>query len=359
MKSRINDSVKKRKHIIAVCVTLFCVLYIILALRPLGTELHLTPEWTEDVSHVQEAAADDELIPYKMGLSIGYFTPDGKVVSHIPYPVKSAISSSYYSTFGTDNTSAAFYSNSGEYLGNIEEAGFPFFDKERIFVFLAGGNSFVKCDSSGKREWIYESYAPITAFGSSRGGIVAGFADGTIASFTPDGKISQRFMPGGSNVPVILGAGISSDGNKLACVSGRDQQRFVVAEKNGEHSKIIFHEYLPKDFTRQVIVKFSLDDRTVFYNFNGGLGIVNLDTLKSSSIPLSGAISQIEESETNGLVYVLSRDGGTYTVTIIEPFDHKVAQFSFQGSAACIQVAGDAVFVGRDNKISRFTVSRR
>ncbi len=359
MKSKINDSVKKRNKIIATCVSFFCILYIVLALRPLGTELHLTPEWTEDISHVQDFSEGDVLIPYKLGQNIGYFTPDGKVVSQIPYPVKAAVSASYYSVFGTDNVSAPFYSNTGELLGTIDEPGFPFFEKDRIFVMLPGGTSFIQCDSSGKREWLYENYSPINTFSSSEGGCVAGYSDGSIVSFNREGKVTQRFMPGGSSIPGIIGAGISSDGTKVACVSGRNKQRFVVAQKNGEHSKIIFHENLPADFTRQVLVKFSYDDNIVYYNYKGGIGIANLSTLKSSHIPLSGVITQIEESPSDHLVYILSRDDDVYTVTVIELFDHKIAQFSFAGTCACLQVYEDAVFVGRNNKISRFSVSRK
>ena len=108
-----------------------------------------------------------------------------------------------------------------------------------------------------------------------------------------------------------------------------------------------------------MLVRFNESGDTVFYNYNGGLGIVDRRHPKSSHVPLEGTIVQIEESNTSGLVFVLSHQKNKYTVTVIEPFDHPVGSFSFTADCAFLQVRGDAVFIGRNNKISRFSISRR
>ena len=357
MKQEKSKKAKQRTLILSIAA--FCFLYIIFSLKPLGAELHLTPEWTVDMTRISSVEDEAERIPFRLGQNMGYFTPDGRVASCMTFPFKSAISEMWYASYGSSNHTTDFFNFRGEKAGTINENGFPFFDEERIFVFLPGGTSFVQCTTAGERSWIYESYAPITAFASSDGGTVAGFADGKLVSFDLEGKVNHDFLPGGSEVGVILGADISSDGNRVACVSGQRPQRFVVAEKSVSHSKIIFYEKLEEDLTNQVKVKFSRDDNAVYYNYKGGLGIVDLVHSKSYHVPLKGTITQIEESSTAPFMYVLSRDKNKYTVTILEPFDHVAAQFSFEGHNAFIQVRGEALFVGRDNKISRLTVSRR
>lgn len=351
--------ISKKIKIILITIAIFCFLYIILALRPLSTELHLTPEWTENISHLSSAKEGDVPIPFKLGQSMGYFTEDGRIISNIAYPFKAAISSSWYASYSANSSSTDFYKNSGEKAGVIDEYGFPFFDKDRIYVFLPGGNSFVQCDAEGKRLWLYESYAPITAFSSSSKGTVAGFADGTLVSFTKDGQVDQKFQPGGSKYPIIVGVGISEDGNLIACVSGQNQQRFVIAEKNGGHSKIIFHEWLNEDSNSQELVKFNRSANTVWYGYKGGLGIVDLKKLNSYKIPLKGTVIQIEEAENSEFTYILSRENSKCTVTVLEPFNQVAASFSFTAESAFIQVNKDSLFIGRDNKISRLTVSRK
>ncbi len=350
---------KKKRNRIIIGISIFCVIYVIFALRPLGTELHLSPEWTVSIDRLKEKKDGDVPIPFQLGQSIGYFTEDGRIITSLTYPFNSAISSTYYATYGADNIKTSFFRADGNEAGSISIPGFPFFDEDRIFVFLPGGSAVVQCDMDGKKRWEYESYAPITSFASSKGGTVIGFADGVIVSLTPDGSIDQRYSPGGSETDIILGTGISEDGSLIACISGQNQQRFVVSARNGEHSKIIFHEYLPQDFNRQVMVKFNRKSDTVYYNYNGGLGILSLDRLKSSHIPLEGYVVQIEEAEMDGMVFILSRKDRRFTVTVLEPFAHPVATFQFDAESAFIQVRDNALFVGRDNKISKLSISKR
>ena len=340
-------------------ITLFCLVYMICAPRPLSTELYLVPDWTEDISRVQEGKEGDVLIPFRLSQNIGFFTPDGRVVSSITFPFKAAISECWYATYGAANRATELHRPTGETGATINAEGFPFFDADRIYLFLPGGTSFARYSEDGNQLWKYESYAPITAFSSTEGGTVAGFADGNMVSFTKDGSIDQRFAPGGSAIPVILGAAISGDGKLIACVSGREQQRFVLAQKSGGHSKIMFHEYAEQDLVTQVLVHFNRAADTVYYNYNGGLGIVDIAKLSSSHVPIKGTIVQIEESEVENLVFILSKDENRYTVTALEPFDHPAAQFSFEGESAFIKVHGEALFVGRNNKISRLTVARK
>lgn len=353
MKTKVN-----LKFLILIAVA-FCILYIFLALTPLGTELHFIPDWTEDITRIKPQQPTDKLIPYRLGQNIGYFTADGRIVSTIAFPCKAAISDTWYTMYGYDNASTTFFHADGTPAGTIEAYGFPYFDDDRIFVMLPGGCSFARFDETGSKLWNYESFAPITAFSSSAGGTAAGFADGTIVTFSNDGKITQQFQPGGSDFPVILGLAISKNGNMVASVSGQHKQRFILAQKDGDHTKIIFHKYLEKEQTKQLLVKFNRRDDMVYYDYNGSLGIIDVKSLKSSNINLEGSIVQIEESTVDSLVFILSRNGKEYTVTALEPFDHPAGSFSFVADHAFIQVRDNALFVGKDNKISRLTIARK
>lgn len=348
----------KKPFKLIVGLSAFFFIYIIVSLKPLGHELHLTPDWAVSIDRIQEKKDSDELIPFRLGQTIGYFTEDGRVISAIPYPYNATISDTYYTIYGADNKETEILTTDKEKAGTINAPGFPYFDEDRIYMFLPGGTSIAEFEIDGTKKWDYEYYAPITAFDSSKSGTVVGFSDGLIISFNKDGDIDQQYFPGGSEIEIILGAGISKNGKYIACVSGQKQQRFVVSEKNGEHSKIIFHEYLPKDFAKQVAVTFNDASDTVYYNYNGGIGIVNLNTQKSAHIPISGFISQIEESTEEDLVFVLSHENNSYTVTIIEPFNHVAGKFTFDANYTFMQLKGNKLFLGKDNKIFRLTISK-
>lgn len=349
---------KKNLHIIAAG-AVFCILYILLAVKPGSTELNLTPQWTAEIEKTQLPDETAELIPFRLGQNLGYFTDDGKVSLNVNFPYKAAISRNYYALFGGSNESASFFSAKGSSLGLIKIDGFPFFDDDRIYVTLPGGNAFCQCDVNGVKEWQYEYYSPVTCFASGRNGCVAGFADGRLTAFDAVGNVTLDFTVEGSDYSVILGAGISPDGKTVAALCGQNRQRFIVARCEGSHSKIIFHEYVDDATVLQVPVKFSIDGKTVYYGCSNALGIVDLENLKSAKIKVSGYISQIEESPTNGFVYILSRAEGRYKVTVLEPFCNKAAEFSFDADSSFIQSRGDSLYVGRDRKISKLTVSRK
>ncbi len=351
---------KKRNYKLVIITAVFCFIYIQFAFKPLGSELHLTPDWTFSITRpAQEIDETDKLIPFKLGQTIGYFTENGKLASSITYNFNAAISSDFYATYNADNTVTKVLTPSGEEKTSIKAAGFPYFSEDRLFVFLPGGTSVAHFSDSGEKLWQYESYAPITAFSSTKGGSVIGFADGNIVSLDSNGTVNQQFYPGGSDIPVISGADISEDGHLIACVCGQKKQRFVVSEKNGEHSKIIFHEYLDEETNSQVLVKFNKKADTIYYNHKNGIGVVNLQESKSSHIPLKGIITQIEESEENNLIFILSKNNDTYTLSILEPFDQILSQTSFKAKSSFIQIRGDYVFMGRDDTISRMTISKQ
>ena len=81
----------------------FCFIYIILSARPLSTELHLKPEWTESIQNVKPVIAKEELIPFRLSQNIGYFTKDGRIVSCISFPFKATISDSRFAYYGADS----------------------------------------------------------------------------------------------------------------------------------------------------------------------------------------------------------------------------------------------------------------
>ncbi len=353
---------KKRNLLIPLCVSL-SIIYVILAARPLKKELQFRPQWTIDASKVTTTKDTEGLsekfanaIPFKLGQTLGYFTEDGDILNIVTYPYKAALSEHAYALYGTNDKKIPFYEPNGTKAGEITQTGFPFFIGESRFLFLPGGASFAKLSEDGAVEWIYENYAPITAFAASSAGCVAGYSDGTITSFTNKGVIDQTFKPSGSENPVILGTALSPSGNIIACISGQNEQRFIIAKKTGNHTEIIHHEYLEKETTRQKIVKFSSDESTVYYDSADGLGIVDCKSGKSKKLKISGHILSIQESNESNTVFVLSRDKTKYTLLVVEPFATAAGSFSFNAQTACIAVKGSNLFVGRDNEIAKMQI---
>lgn len=360
---------KKVKVILWIC-TAFSVVYVITAARPLNKELHFSTEWTIDCgiktalqeppeNETEQLAPQYDLIPFKLGQQIGYLTQDGKILNTITFPFKASISQYRYATYNSSGTSIKLFAPDGSESGTVTSAGFPFFQEDRIYLMHAGGASFSAISEDGNVQWTYENYVPITAFASSKAGTAAGYANGTIVIFSPDGTIEQTLVPGGSKYSVILGCAISESGKYIAGLCGQENQRFFLASRTEGYTKIIFHTYLRNSLTRQVLVKFNNDENTVYFDSEDGLGILNVKTMKFSLIPINGHILSIQESDTEKTIFVLSRNGKYCTVSVIEPFPEFSGSFTFKASNSFISVKGGNLFVGRDSSITKIKAEHK
>lgn len=357
---------KKLKIIAPICIAL-AIFYIIIASKPLSPEIQFVPVWTLDLESYTkgeaiEATPEDfkEAVSFKMGQNLGYFTPEGKLLSYITFPYKASVSDSAYTLYGTSSQEMQINSPAGAETGKINVTGFPYFMEDRKFVFLPGGSSFSKLNEDGSVAWTYEGFTPITAFSSSKTGIVTGYSNGSVIAFDNEGNITQQYQPGGSTYEVILGAAISESSKYIATLSGQGGQRFVISKKTspnyGSHTSIVFYKSMTEELNRQVLIKFTKDEKKVFYNSATGIGIVNCRNFKNTEIPIKGRILSILESGTGKEIFILSKEENTYTVSAIESFDAFAGSFSFDADCACIAVKDNSLFIGRDGKISRLDI---
>lgn len=335
------------------------IIYIILAVKPLSHEYQFTPVWKINTSNpvINEAAQNNPTNFFHLGQTLGYFDENGNISLYKTFPSKVSISDYYYATYDSQADNTDFYRSNGEKAGTIEASGFPYFVEDLIYVFLPGGSSFSKCTDTGSIEWTFEGTLPITAFAAKKHYTAVGFANGTIKVLDNNsGSTIIDFAPGGSDYPVILGLDISEDGEYIASISGHNQQRFVLSHREENQQKIIYHKFFEYDSPLRTIVHFCKDGNRVFYNYHDGLGIYDISNKSEKTIPLKDKIISVEE--TNDFVVLLGKEKNNYTVTIIDQTNTPEGSFSFTADSAFINASENDIYLGKDNTISRMTVSK-
>ena len=358
--------IKENIHIIIIASVGFLVFYSLLAVRPLSQELQLTPQWTTSILHPVTSTVNktETQIPFRLGQNMGYFTVNGEISLMESFPFQATISEAYRASYSQDASRIPVYefgtASNAEYPDFfIEGTGFPFFSEDRVYLFNPGGYGLAQYTKEDGQIWQFEHTAPIVAFNSSPAGTAVGYADGTIYTFSSTGELVQTFEPGGSTYPIILGIALSSSGGQLACISGIDQQRFVLTQQRNGVNKVVFHTYLETNQREPVLVQFTKDENHVFYSAGNGLGIVNCFTFENKVIPVEGTILAIEECPTNNITCVLTRDKGRYNIYFIENRDVLVGHFGFKADAAFIDIQGGDLYVGRDTQISKINITRK
>lgn len=338
---------------------LISIVYIALAAKPLTKEFNFTPVWKINTSNpvLSQNNENKEQKHFHLGQTLGYFDEDGNISYIQTFPAKVSISDSFFATYDSNARDTVFYNNKGEEAGVIHEDGFPFFTGNQIFIFLPGGNSFSKCDETGKVLWTFEGTFPITAFSAKEKYTAVGLSNGKIKILNNEtGNLEIDFAPGGSDYPVILGLDISDDGMYVASISGHNHQRFVLSKREEKQQKIIYHKFFDEDSPYRTTVHFCKNAKRVFYNYPGGIGIFNIEEKSEKFIKAKDKILTIEES--NDFVLLLGKDKGTYTLYVIDEMNTLEGSFSFKADSAFINADEKDIYLGKNNTISRISVSK-
>ena len=350
---------KTKKHVgLALFLIIFIsIIYIALAAKPLNKEYSFTPVWKISTANPVINISSKPNSAFHLGQTLGYFDEDGNISLYKTFPSKVSISDSYYATYTPEAKNTEFFKADGSKAGVIEASGFPYFVDNLVYVFLPGGCSFSKCSETGKILWTFEGTFPITAFTAKEKYTAVGLSNGTIKVLNnTNGATEIDFAPGGSDYPVILGLDISEDGQYIASISGHNQQRFVLSHREENQQKIIYHRFFDFDSPYRTIVYFSKDGKRVFYNFHNGLGIYNLESKEERTLGLKNKLISIEE--TDDITVLMGKEKNTYTVSIIDNTDTLEGDFSFTADSAFIHAANNNIYLGKDNSISKISISR-
>ena len=349
---------KKLIPLYIIITIVFTILYIIFASKPLAKEYQFTPVWKISTANpVIKNSSATNVSYFHLGQTLGYFDDNGNISLFKTFPNKVSISKDYFATYNTEANNTEFFKADGTKAGVIEASGFPYFSDNLIYVFLPGGCSFSKCSETGKLLWTFEGTIPITAFAAKEKYTAVGLSNGTIKVLNNENGVTEiDFAPGGSDYPVILGLDISDDGQYIASISGHNHQRFVLSHREENQQKIIYHRFFEDDSPYRTIVHFSRDEKRIFYNFYNGLGIYNLDNKTERTLVLKDKLLSIEETE--DLTILLGKEKNLYTVSIIDNTDTLEGAFSFTADSAFIHASGNNIYLGKDNSISKISVSR-
>ena len=341
----------------------FLLVYLLLAAIPMGRDFYFEPTWVrylpenaEEQTPSEQQLREETAEPFVLGTSFGYFTGEGTLLFTGATEERVAISPLGWTTYPHDaeQTTITLAANGARVL--ITEPGYVHLQQDRIYLFHPGGNRVSRYDANGSPLWTRAHSAPITAFNTSPSGTVLGYADGNLSVLDQDGLLLSSLYPGGSDHEVILGASISPDGSLVACVSGIDRQRFIVASRMGNQYRIVYHSYLDGNLRRQAYVHFEQSGRYAFFETATGLGVFDSTALASRVLPIAGRIVATGSDPSNTVFTVLTRVENRFTLSVLEEPDHLIAKTEFAGEHAFLRQQGTTIYLGIDNRISRIDI---
>jgi len=359
---------EKRKYWWIVALVFFAA-YFFVAARPVTEETILLPRWITSLESGYPirlgeftVPAGGALLPFRIGPRYGFMGDDGNFsINHIAEGYIS-ISERFWAEYIAAPEYLQVMNPRNEPVFTIENPrGYPLFLDDRVFIVGSEQNSLTAIGLNGQELWHHDFRAPVTSIDAAGGRILAGTLDGTIELLDSLGRpVITPFEPGGSRLQVILGSAISSDGLRLAVISGIDSQRFLLLEQAGDIFRVIHHEFLGTGFRRPVHITFADNDRKVVFEREGGLGIFNVASRTGINLPLEGEIKIVDNSGQDPYLFVITSQGPDQKrfVTIRYP-GIIIIDAPFQSTTAFFTRRDRMLYLGGDLTMASFELGRR
>jgi hypothetical protein len=353
---------KIRKYwIIAVFLLFTC--YVFIAGRPIPVETILTSQWLRSLeSDYPDFENTGPLTPFELGGRFGYVDSQGHFALNRVREGYVSISKDLWAEYQALPESIEVRDPLNSRVMTIQNSrGYPQFLDNRVFIINYEQTSLSLVDPAGTVQWSRDFASPLTYMDAAAGLIVTGALDGTVELLDGTGRlVFPPFEPGGSRYSVILGCRISRDGSKLAIVSGIDPQRFLLLERFGDSYKVIYHEFLPQGFRREVHLAFIDNDSRVAFERKEGLGIYTIQTRKSLFLPLDGDIYAIDGSGNDGLLFIITAESGLRkNLVVVRLPETKIIEAPFSSQTVFLGRQDSRIFIGGGTTMVSFELDKK
>jgi hypothetical protein len=372
MHGKVSVAKEKRKYWLILGFLIF-VVYTFTAAQTIPEETILVPRWLSSLETNYSVSMGDEdspasvnetsdrLLPFQLGNRFGYVDTQGHFSINQAKTGYVSLSDQRWAEYDAIPETIEIRNPANESLGAIEKGrGYPLFLDGQIYLLGETQNSLSLADEEGKLRWTRDFPAPLTSIDAAAGMILTGSLDGTVELLDTEGRRLFFFEPGGSRLSVILSCRVSRDGRQLAVISGIDDQRFLLLEGFGDSYKIVYHEFLEDGFRRAVHLAFVDNDNRIVYEREGGLGIYDIGSRQSISLPLEGEVIALDETGTNGLLFaVISLGGPRKNLAVIRLPGTLIMQAPFKSETAFLSRRGSHLYVGGGMTLASFELDMR
>ncbi|MDR0411658.1 MAG: WD40 repeat domain-containing protein [Treponema sp.] len=363
---------KKYKYYFIIAGILLFVIYIFAAAQPVPQETILSSMWIHSLVSTypttleeMEVVKQDELIPFQLGNYFGYVNRAGKFTINQVKNGYVSLSKQNWAEYTAIPEKIVVRNPKNEQILSINtDVGYPLFLDNRIFLIDREQSTLYNINEKGETLWSYTFASPLTCIDAASGLLLAGSLDGKIEVLDNNGICIFSFEPSGSRLSIIVGCALSKDGSRIALVSGIDEQRFLFMENLGDtlgnKYRVIYHEFLGRGFRRPVHITFVDSDNSIAFERQTGLGLYDITTRTSVTLPLKGEIAVIDEDGSDGQLFIITSQpsGNNYLATIRYP-GTVIGQALFKSEHTFMSRQGATLYIGGGTTFTAFEIDKK
>ena len=348
-----------KRFLAAVVILLIIVLYILFFPVSIHKEIYLKPVWVQDVQSPRAAEAattEGPMLSFTLGDHIyGYIDERGEFHYLNQSQYRVAISDRLFADYSRISDNVIFRKPNGHIHMNIESSGYPFFLRDRIYIVDKDRSGLSEWDDQGNRLWSIRYGTHITAVDNSEGHTLIGLLDGRLPLYDEKGNEVFRFTADRSKINTVYGAAISFPGNFITLIAGVDPQRVILIQKKENGYNSVFTEVLTSDFRRNVLMRFSKDNRKVFFEGEGMINCIDVVAKELTSFPFPAPIIAVHSELHKKPVWIVGNtEGGESILRVFLPNGRMALETVFQGPASFFEKKGNHIFLGTGYNLMRF-----
>jgi len=299
-----------------------------------------------------------ETHPYILGGEIGFFQENGQILQKQPRKDFYSFSEKGFFNYSQEDSFPLFFTSQGEAI-TIETKAYPFVLGEHILAVGGGGTKLSYLNSTGEALWSRDFNSHVTVAKGVEDQILLGLADGRLFIFDQSGDVVFEFEPGGSRIPIILGADYCSETERIAVVSGVEPQRLIFLEKKKAQFRPVFHRDMTSDFRRETYVEFSQNRQWLFVEEEESLLVMNVLTQNLHSLPRLKVLHEAGYLSDWGLFYVASQEDSLVRLDFYTSNFASLGRVETQAEDFFFDQHGDVQFWGINNSLWRTELSDR
>jgi hypothetical protein len=334
---------------------LLIVLYLLLFPRPGGREVFVRPVWAREVppDSTELSGAEGPSWYFRAADAFGYADLEGNLYYVGRKLQNLSLSDTGFLNYGSVPDHVVFMDIRGRFQFSIRSHGYPLLDGsgQLLYSINTDMSGLKRIDRDSGIVWSMSFSVPVTTVALAGQECVIGLMDGRFLVVDAGGRITHQQMTEGSRIPVVLGAAVSEDRNRIALVSGIDPQRLSVVQRRGGELTTELAMDLGSDIRREVQLRFGPGDRFLFHEAEDGLGVIDVRRKKTSRIPVPGVLDCLDVGPFFAAAAFRSDEGSR--LLIFRPRDSVLFSRSLAEAGTYIRILGRSLVLGLDGVLLR------
>jgi hypothetical protein len=330
-------------------------IYLLLFPHPGGRESLVRPIWARELTSgtVAPGNGDGPEWHFRTADGFGYADLQGNLYYLGRRMHNLSLSDAGFINYGSVPDHVVFRNFRGEFEFSIKSYGYPLLESsgQVLYSINTDRSGMKRIDSEGQTLWSRSYPTLLTTIALAGEQCLLGLMDGRALLIDGEGDILYQHNPDASRIPIVLGAAVSEDGNKIALICGIDPQTLIVVQRRAEEFVPDFVQELDSDFRREVQVRFAPDTRFLFYEVEDGLGILDARKKSIGGVTASGVLQSMDSGPEFSAAAFRLAEGSK--LVIFRPLDSVLLSREIAAEQVYVKVIGSSLILGLNGVLLR------